>query len=89
MYKCKFCNQVIEFRKQFLKMEKFMEENDLILSTGKPLEYWVERILKLGHCSCNSDRLECPCPQAAEEIKKAGHCNCKLFSKRGFNIEIK
>lgn len=64
---------------QLEKMLSFAYENRLALVPHQPILKKAELIVKLKHCPCKSDRLECPCKECLSEVYTDGQCYCKLF----------
>ncbi len=57
----------------------FARDNGLVIHPGKGFDYYIEGVFKFGHCPCDKERPDCPCPEAIEECKIDGRCKCRLF----------
>ena len=57
----------------------FARDNNLVIHPGGGFEYYIKLFYKSGHCPCDKDRPDCPCPESVEEAKGKGHCKCCLF----------
>lgn len=61
-----------------IELLKFAKEHEWIIT---PLG-WSKHTLvfnKHGHCPCDSERPNCPCPEAITEVHETGHCKCSLY----------
>lgn len=70
-------NEVIT---QLEKMLNFAYEYRLALVPHQPIIKKAELVVKLKHCPCMANRLECPCKECLDEVySEAGKCYCKVF----------
>jgi hypothetical protein len=61
------------------KILDFARDNNLIIHPGRGFDYYVDGYNEFGHCPCDKNRLECPCPESVEEVNLNGWCKCRLF----------
>jgi len=57
----------------------FARDNGLVIHPGKGYDYYIDNFFASGHCPCDKDRPDCPCPESVNEVKEEGWCKCRLF----------
>ena len=57
----------------------FARDNNLVIHPGRGFDYYVDNFYAAGHCPCDKDRPDCPCPESINEVKENGRCKCCLF----------
>lgn len=67
-----------EFRKRIIDWAR---DHDFVINPSKGYEQYIQDMLHLGFCPCDTTRRHCPCPESVEEVKVAGHCLCSLYWK--------
>ena len=61
------------------EMLDFARDNSLVIHPGRGYDYYADNYFEVGHCMCDSNRHDCPCPEAIEEVKRDGWCLCRLY----------
>jgi len=57
----------------------FARDNGLVIHPGRGFDYYIDNFFEAGHCPCDQDRPDCPCPESVGEVKELGWCKCRLF----------
>ncbi len=57
----------------------FARDNNLVIHPGVGYDYFTDNYFEVGHCVCDSTRLDCPCLEAVEEVERDGWCKCRLY----------
>ncbi len=63
------------------KILEWAGEQDWVINPSKGMESYVENIMKLGYCPCDSSKTVCPCDESVMEVAEDGYCECRLFWK--------
>ena len=57
----------------------FARDNNMVIHPSVGFDYYVNNFYEAGHCPCDKDRPDCPCPESINEVKENGRCKCCLF----------